>query len=248
MNIGIVLPNWIGDVVMATPALRAVRERFADAHLVGIMRPYVGEVLAGTPWLDEQGNLGGTIAVKDHGSTAFIFEDEKKTPLGVNMAVRRSLVERIGGFRPDLGRSGKSLLGQEQAEFFYRSRQAGAKGLYVPAMVLEHQVPAARLTWSYFRRWWYWKGVSHARLHRIHNQTELGRSLSAAPRAAARFRAIAISWRSRRSSRRRSLNVLVIRPPYAPVGSRPAGPRRWRRSARARRAAGAGRTRLARAA
>lgn len=54
MNIGIVLPNWIGDVVMATPALRAVRERFADAHLVGIMRPYVGEVLAGTTWLDEQ--------------------------------------------------------------------------------------------------------------------------------------------------------------------------------------------------
>src|SRR5690606_19727036 len=54
MNIGIVLPNWIGDVVMATPALRAVRQHFAGAHLVGIMRPYVGEVLAGTTWLDEQ--------------------------------------------------------------------------------------------------------------------------------------------------------------------------------------------------
>ena len=48
-------------------------------------------------WLDETGNLGGTIAVKDHGSRAFVFEDERKTPLGVNMAVRRSLIERIGG-------------------------------------------------------------------------------------------------------------------------------------------------------
>ena len=67
---------------------------------------------------------------------------QHKTPLGVNMAVRRTLIERIGGFRPDLGRNGKALLGQEQAEFFYRSRAAGARGLYVPAMVLDHVVPA----------------------------------------------------------------------------------------------------------
>ena len=133
-------------------------------------------------WLDEKGNLGGTIAVKDHGVDSFVFEDRKKTPLGVNMAVRRSLIERIGGFRPDLGRSGKSLLGQEQAEFFYRSRQAGARGLYVPGMMVDHHVPASRMTRSYFRRWWYWKGVSHARLHRLHNQTELGLSLTAVPR------------------------------------------------------------------
>ncbi len=54
MRIGIFLPNWIGDVVMATPALRAVRKYFGQqAEVVGIMRPYVQEVLAGTHWLDE---------------------------------------------------------------------------------------------------------------------------------------------------------------------------------------------------
>jgi glycosyltransferase involved in cell wall biosynthesis len=148
----------------------------------GPVRPLWGA----TPpaWLDERGNLGGTIAVKDHGADPFVFEERRKTPLGVNMAVRRSLIERIGGFRPDLGRNGKSLLGQEQAEFFYRSRQAGAIGLYVPGMVLEHVVPASRLTRRYFRRWWYWKGVSHARLHRIHRQTELGIDLLRTPRLA----------------------------------------------------------------
>ena len=67
-------------------------------------------------WLDEYGNLGGTIAVKNHGPAPFVFEEQRKTPLGVNMAVRRSLIEQIGGFRPDLGRNGKSLLGQEQAD------------------------------------------------------------------------------------------------------------------------------------
>jgi glycosyltransferase involved in cell wall biosynthesis len=133
-------------------------------------------------WLDEYSNLGGTIAVKDHGAEPFVFEERRKTPLGVNMAVKRALIEQIGGFRPDLGRNGASLLGQEQAEFFCRSRAAGARGLYVPAMVVGHHVPAGRLTRQYFRRWWLWKGISHARLHRVQPVTELGIDLRKTPR------------------------------------------------------------------
>ena len=42
MNIGIFLPNWIGDAVMATPTLKALRQHYCDsARLVGIMRPAV---------------------------------------------------------------------------------------------------------------------------------------------------------------------------------------------------------------
>jgi heptosyltransferase II len=55
MRVGVFLPNWIGDVVMATPAIRALREHIgAGGQLIGIMRPYVTEVLAGLNWLDEQ--------------------------------------------------------------------------------------------------------------------------------------------------------------------------------------------------
>ena len=135
-------------------------------------------------WLDERGRMGGTVAVKDHGTTSFIFEDARRTPLGVNMTIRRELVERVGGFHPDLGRTGTSLLGQEQAEFFYRSRHAGARGLYVPEAIIEHAVPASRLTRRYFSRWWYWKGLSHARLHALHGATELGLDLRTAPHVA----------------------------------------------------------------
>jgi heptosyltransferase-2 len=54
MRLGVFLPNWIGDVVMATPALRALRSHIGpEAHLVGVMRPYVAEVLAGEHWFDE---------------------------------------------------------------------------------------------------------------------------------------------------------------------------------------------------
>jgi heptosyltransferase-2 len=55
MNVGVFLPNWIGDVVMATPALRALRKLAGrSGRLVGVMRPYVAEVLDGTTWLDSQ--------------------------------------------------------------------------------------------------------------------------------------------------------------------------------------------------
>jgi lipopolysaccharide heptosyltransferase II len=54
-DIGIFLPSWLGDFAMATPTLRAIREHCGKAtRIVGIMRPYLKEVLAGTDWLDEQ--------------------------------------------------------------------------------------------------------------------------------------------------------------------------------------------------
>ncbi|MGF1583609.1 MAG: lipopolysaccharide heptosyltransferase II [Gemmataceae bacterium] len=53
MRIAVFLPNWIGDVVMATPAIRSLRHHFSSASFVGILKPYVGDVLEGAPWFDE---------------------------------------------------------------------------------------------------------------------------------------------------------------------------------------------------
>ncbi len=39
MRLGIFLPTWIGDTCMATPALRAIRDRFAEDHLIAIAKP-----------------------------------------------------------------------------------------------------------------------------------------------------------------------------------------------------------------
>jgi heptosyltransferase-2 len=52
MKIAIFLPNWIGDAVMATPTLRAIRRHFLDEEIVGVMRPYVADVLAGLHTID----------------------------------------------------------------------------------------------------------------------------------------------------------------------------------------------------
>jgi heptosyltransferase-2 len=45
-------PNWVGDLVMAVPAIRALRRHFAAAELVGLLRPNLSEVLQGTRWFD----------------------------------------------------------------------------------------------------------------------------------------------------------------------------------------------------
>ena len=52
MKIAIFCPNWVGDMVMATPALRAVRRQYPDAEIVAILRPYVADVLEGLDLVD----------------------------------------------------------------------------------------------------------------------------------------------------------------------------------------------------
>lgn len=50
----VVIPNWVGDVVMATPALAALRAHFADAEISFLMRRYVADVVAGGGWHDRE--------------------------------------------------------------------------------------------------------------------------------------------------------------------------------------------------
>lgn len=48
----VVLPNWVGDVVLATPTLAAMRTHFKQAHISYLMRPYVREIVEGCGWHD----------------------------------------------------------------------------------------------------------------------------------------------------------------------------------------------------
>jgi len=53
MKLAIFLPNWIGDAVMATPTLRALRSHFGPTvEVIGVHKPYIGDVLAGIDWFE----------------------------------------------------------------------------------------------------------------------------------------------------------------------------------------------------
>jgi heptosyltransferase-2 len=45
-------PNWVGDLVMATPSLRALREHFAGSEITLLLKPTLAGILAGAPWYD----------------------------------------------------------------------------------------------------------------------------------------------------------------------------------------------------
>jgi heptosyltransferase-2 len=63
MTVAVFLPNWVGDAVMATPALRALRAHYRGRRLVGVLKPYVAGVLEGGDWCDELVPAAGVLGV-----------------------------------------------------------------------------------------------------------------------------------------------------------------------------------------
>jgi len=83
--------------------------------------------------------------------------------MGGNAVIRRSVLNRVGPYAADVGRSSDGrLLSCEDRDMFNRLIDAGARGFYRPDLVIHHYVPPERLTKRYFRRWSFWHGVSLA--------------------------------------------------------------------------------------
>ena len=81
------------------------------------------------------------------------------------MVFRRDAFERAGLWDNSIGRKAGTLLGQEVREWAQRARAAGLRGFYSPDLVVHHVIPQDRLTKKYFRRWFYWHGISRAILY-----------------------------------------------------------------------------------
>ncbi len=52
MRIAVFAPNLIGDTVMATPTLRALRAGFPDSEISVVIKPHVAPTLDAAPWID----------------------------------------------------------------------------------------------------------------------------------------------------------------------------------------------------
>ena len=76
--------------------------------------------------------------------------------IAANMAVRSEVLASVGGFADELGRlarPGQAVTGTaEETEFCIRSARLnpGHHWLYSPRARVNHRVPAARVTWSYY--------------------------------------------------------------------------------------------------
>lgn len=85
---------------------------------------------------------------------------------GGNAVIARETLLRIGLFCPALGpQANRRLFSCEDEDLYLRLLDAGARGRYVPDLVIHHRIHPERLTKRYHRAWAFWNGASKAVLN-----------------------------------------------------------------------------------
>src|SRR5262249_6600762 len=134
-RIALFLPNWVGDAVMATAAIRAVREHCPDAHIIGVGKPYVAGVLEGSPRIDEWVGFDK----RGPGRQRLLSFSRRLRRAAIDLAemfpnsIRTALLARLSGCRRRIGfaRYGRSFLLTECLQPARNQR-----GRIVPAPIL----------------------------------------------------------------------------------------------------------------
>jgi glycosyltransferase involved in cell wall biosynthesis len=108
-------------------------------------------------WLTLEGpyGSGGVLCgLFDRGDTPRALDI---APNGSNMAFHRSVFEKYGGFRTDMGPStdGNTPRPNEDTEFGRRLMAAGERLQYAPDAIIYHPVLEERLRKEYFLSWWF---------------------------------------------------------------------------------------------
>lgn len=151
----------IDDDERINPGFVAAYIRFFDTHpdAVAAGGRIIPEYPAGRPaWMSRYVERPVANPL-DLGDRVRLFP-AGRIPGGGNMALRRTAVERYGGFDPALGRVGGRLIGGEESDLFARLARAGERCWYVPDAVMWHIIPPEKLTDDYLARLAYNVGVS----------------------------------------------------------------------------------------
>jgi len=111
MTLAVALPNWVGDAVMATPTLRALRRRFPEDRLLAVLRSYVRPVLDPNPWTDAFIETD-TSARGMARTVAALRREAPDAGILLPNSLRSALVMRLGGVRRRIGyrRDGRGWL------------------------------------------------------------------------------------------------------------------------------------------
>jgi hypothetical protein len=135
---------------------------FRDERVVGVGGPVHPRWQAAPPgWLPEE--FLWVVGCSFRGQPS--GDEPIRNPIGANMAFRRSVFDRLGGFTHALARtSGARLVSCDETEFSIRVRREwpGAEIVMAPDMAVEHRVPEERTTWRYFRGRCFGEGFAKA--------------------------------------------------------------------------------------
>lgn len=155
---------FLDDDAAAEPDwLEMLLEPYSDEHVLAV-GGRIDPIWEGEPpsWMPEEffWVIGCTYRGMPEGTSAV------RNVIGANMSFRRKLLEDVGGFPAELGRTADNPLGDEETEACIRVRRLRPDGvvLFEPKARVGHRVPASRGEWKYFRDRCRGEGISKARL------------------------------------------------------------------------------------
>ncbi len=162
---GDVLAFTDDDVNVAPTWLDSTRRAMADQLTALVGGPVEPRWERRPPaWLrlpaENCGRLTAPLALLNYGVDT--IDLGPRTVLGANLAVRRDVFVRVGGFAPHLGKLRGTLLGGEDHELCRRVQDAGLRAVYRPDVRVRHWVPVDRMRVGYYLSWYFWSGITNA--------------------------------------------------------------------------------------
>jgi len=139
----IVLPNWVGDVVLASPVLAALRTHFCTATITYLLRRYVQEIVEGGGWHDERvfwpPEAGARRTWQMFSLAAELRRRRFDTALLLTNSFRSAFVTWLAGIPRRVGyaRDGRGWLLTDRLKPLRRA------GVFVPSPVLPYYVRLA---------------------------------------------------------------------------------------------------------
>jgi heptosyltransferase-2 len=140
----IVLPSWVGDVVMATACLAAIRRRYPKSHIAHLAMGYVADVLEASQLADETilwppGSKGGVLPLMRlaHDLKARQFD----VAVLLTNSFRSAILVRLAGIPRRLGYA-RDARGIFLTDRLHPPRQDGR---FVPVPALDYYNELARL-------------------------------------------------------------------------------------------------------
>ncbi len=141
----VVLPSWLGDVVMATPALRLLRDRLRGSFIAGLVRPEMREVLAGTDLLDElhADRKGGVMGPKH--VAARLRPRRYDSALLLTNSFSSALAARVAGIPRRVGydRDARGMLLTHSIRAMEREGSSALRRRWAPVPAVRYYLDAA---------------------------------------------------------------------------------------------------------
>jgi glucosyl-dolichyl phosphate glucuronosyltransferase len=152
---GEVLAFTDDDVIVKPEWLRHLTAALHDREWAGAAgRVLPAQTISLPPWLSWT-HCGGILCANFDLGDQPIKLDMDHVPFGANMAFRREMFEKYGGFRTDLGRNPGDKIGCEDIEFGHRLIKGDESLRYEPLAIVHHPIPLGRITKEYFLSWWF---------------------------------------------------------------------------------------------